>query len=137
MNLNLITLNTKGRVDFDGMPDLSSCKDDRIISVENIRAKGFIIDNGTEDYEVNIEITGLLYLKSAINESPVPYKIDVNYADFVNNLVENYKNSSNSLDILPIIWENILLEIPIRVVNDDDEFESVTGEGWEILDNDE
>jgi len=34
---------------------------------------------------------------------------------------------------LPIIWENILLEIPIRATNADDEFERVAGEGWEIL----
>lgn len=133
MNLNLITLNTKGRLDFDETPEFTDYIDDRIINLENIRVTGCIIDNGTDDYELNFHLTGIMNLKSAINNNKVPYKLDVNYNDFVNNLVENYKKSSNSLDILPIIWENILLEIPIRATNDTDVYESTSGEGWEIL----
>lgn len=135
MNLNLITLNTKGRLDFDESPDFKDYHDDRIIDLENIKVQGYIIDNGTDDYELKFHLTGVMNLKSAINNSKVPYNLDVNYEEFVNNLVENYKKSSNSLDILPIIWENILLEIPIRATNEGDTFESTSGEGWEILES--
>lgn len=137
MNLNLITLNTKGRVDIDGTPDLSSCHDDRIISFEDVHVTGYILDNGTDEYEINLAIKGLMNLKSSINGSPVPHKLDIKYEDFIDNLPENYKNSSNSLDILPIIWENILLEIPIRAVNEDDTYTSSKGDGWEVLESDE
>lgn len=133
MKIDLIKLNTKGRVDFDEIVDFEDLKEDSIKALENVRCRGFILDNGTEDYEVNLNITGKMILKSAINSSDVPYELDIKFDDFVTNLVENYKNSSNSLDILPIIWENILLEIPIRAVNETDEFQSTEGEGWEIL----
>lgn len=133
MNINLITLNTTGRVDFDSIVDMSNCQDERILSIDEIKVKGSIIDNGTEDYEVKLHITGTINLKSAINSSSVPYKIDINYDEFINNLVSIYKKSANTLDILPIIWENILLEIPIRATNPDDEFESTSGDGWMIL----
>lgn len=133
MNVDLIALNTKGRVDFNLEPNMSSCKDERIRSIDSINVNGYILDNGTEEYEVNLHIQGHMTLISAINGNDVPYDIDIDYDDFVENLVSIYKNSSNSLDILPIIWENILLEIPIRAVNEDDSFASTTGEGWEIL----
>lgn len=137
MNLNLITLNTQGRLDFDDDVDMSSCHDERVISFEKVHAKGSIMDNGTDEYEINLEIQGLINVKSSINGSAVPLKLDIKYSDFINNLVEKYKNSSNSLDILPIIWENILLEIPIRTVNESDTFTKIKGEGWEILEDDE
>ncbi len=137
MNLNLITLNTRGRLDFDDDVDMSTCSNDNIISFEKVHAKGSILDNGTDEYEINLEINGLINLKSSVNGSPVPLKLDIKYSDFINNLVEKYKNGSNSLDILPIIWENILLEIPIRAVNESDTFAKTKGEGWEILEDDE
>ncbi len=133
MNLNLITLNTKGRLDFEEILDFQNYEDDRIISLENVKVAGFILDNGTDDYELKFNLTGTINLKSAINNSKVPYELNIEYDEFVNNLVENYKKSANTLDILPIIWENILLEIPIRATNKDDTFESTSGDGWEIL----
>jgi uncharacterized metal-binding protein YceD (DUF177 family) len=133
MNISLIPLNTKGRVDFKINPDMSDYKNDEIKEINNLEVEGFIIDNGTEDYRVNLHIMGDAILKSAINGSDVPFKLDIYYDDFINNFVEIYKNSTNTLDILPIIWENILLEIPIRAVNKNDSFENTSGEGWEIV----
>ncbi len=133
MNINLITLNTKGLVEFDGTPDFSCCQNDDIKDYKNMRVRGFIKDNGTSEYEVNLNITGTLILKSSVNGSDVLYDIDIKYDEFENNFVEKYKNSTNSLDILPIIWENILLEIPIRIANEKDTFSKTCGEGWEIL----
>lgn len=133
MYINLIPLNTKGRVDFDIMPNMDEYKSPEIDRLENIRAVGYILDNGTDEYEINIHITGKAITKSAINMAEVEIPLDIKYADFIKNLVEIYKKGTNSLDILPIIWENILLEIPIRAVNSSDEYEKIRGEGWEII----
>ena len=133
MNVNLTELNTKGRVNFEGSPDVSKYYNDYVKSINNLYVSGTIVDNGTEEYEINIHITGDLVLKSVINGSDVHEKMDINNEDYIENLVEKYKNSTNSLDILPIIWENILLEIPIKAANPDDEYESTSGKGWEIV----
>lgn len=133
MNISLIPLNTKGRVDFDFIADLSQYTSEDIVRCEDIKVKGHILDNGTENYEINLHITGTAITKSAINLSEVPVPIDINYNEFIKNLVSIYKNSANSLDILPIIWENILLEIPIRATNSSDSYESMSGDGWEIM----
>ena len=133
MNVNLTELNTKGRVNFEGSPDVSKYYNNYVKGINNLYVSGTIVDNGTEEYEINIHITGDLVLKSVINGSDVHEKMDINNEDYIENLVEKYKNSTNSLDILPIIWENILLEIPIKAANPDDEYESTSGKGWEIV----
>lgn len=133
MNLSIIPLNTKGRLDFDFFPDMSKYHNDSIIRVDNIHVTGYILDNGTDEYEINLTITGNAILKSAINMNEVEMPLDIKYSDFIKNLVSIYKNSTNTLDILPIIWENILLEIPIRAVNASDKFVKTHGDGWEIV----
>ena len=41
-----------------------------------------------------------------------------------------------SLDIFEIVWENIVLEVPLRVVKEDASFIS-EGNGWSLIDEDE
>ena len=38
----------------------------------------------------------------------------------------------NTIDIFPIIWENILVEIPSRVISGDTENLSLEGNGWKL-----
>ena len=133
MNISIIPLNTKGRVDFDFNADLSAYKTDDIIKTEDIHVNGYILDNGTDDYEINMHIVGKIILRSAVNLSDVTKKIDIDYDEFIENLVDKYKNSANTLDILPIIWENIVLEIPIRAENVGDTLTISSGTGWEVV----
>lgn len=133
MIISLIPLNTRGRVDFEQKLESNVFTHNQVKELNNVKVKGTIVDNGTDDYEVQLEITGQIILKSSVNGSDVIQDLNIKYHDFIENFVENYKNSSNSLDILPIIWENILLEIPIRAVNSEDEFELASGSGWEII----
>ena len=46
-------------------------------------------------------------------------------------------NCQTRLDILPIIWENILMEIPMRVVSEDAEDVELSGDGWRLITDDE
>ena len=43
------------------------------------------------------------------------------------------KKIENTIDILPIIWENILMEIPMRVVSPNAKPEKLKGEGWQFI----
>ena len=52
--------------------------------------------------------------------------------------MENFdKNYRNSIDIFPIIWENILMEIPMRVVSDEAKDYKIEGEGWKLVTEEE
>ena len=52
-------------------------------------------------------------------------------------LIENARNFTNTLDIFPIIWENILMEIPIRVVGDKNQNLQMEGDGWKLITEEE
>ena len=44
-----------------------------------------------------------------------------------------YNKNKNTLDILPFIWENIVSEVPIRVVKEEHKDVQLKGEGWEVI----
>ena len=48
-------------------------------------------------------------------------------------LDENDEKFTNILDIFPIIWENILMEIPMRVVSPSAEDLEIKGDGWRLV----
>ncbi len=130
--VDLIELNTTGKVEFDIEPDLKEYHDDQIKKIKKLNVKGYIKDL-TNTYQINIHITGEMILKSSINLGDVSKELDIFYDEYIDNLAEDYKKTSKSLDISPIIWENILLEIPLRAVNENDEYKLSSGDGWEII----
>lgn len=130
--VDLIELNTTGKVEFDIEPDLREYHDDQIKEIKKLNVKGYIKDL-TNTYQINIHITGEMILKSSINLGDVSKELDIFYDEYIDNLAEDYKKTSKSLDISPIIWENILLEIPLRAVNENDEYKLSSGDGWEII----
>ena len=44
--------------------------------------------------------------------------------------------NKNSLDILPFLWENVVSEVPIRVVKEGAKASDVQGNGWELVSSD-
>ena len=67
-------------------------------------------------------------------EYPFTIKID---DDIIEKELENTRNSGNSIDIFPIIWENIVMEIPLKVVNDDLSDVKKEGNGWKFITDEE
>ena len=54
---------------------------------------------------------------------------------------ENDDNSleiiQNRLDIFPIVWQNILVDVPLRVLAPDAKEESLEGDGWRLITEDD
>lgn len=102
-----------------------------------IKVNGYIkkID---EYYNLDILITGTMTLECARTLKSIEYPINITLnEDITTEENEDYdKIIENSLDIMAIVWENIVLEIPLRVVSDDD-IETTSGEGWNLLSEDE
>ena len=46
---------------------------------------------------------------------------------------QNKLNDEFFLDLLDVLWENIVLEIPVRVVKEGVKSEDLHGEGWELV----
>lgn len=108
-----------------------------IMSLDDVNIKGYITSNSIDDYDLDVNVSGVMVLPCSLTLKPVNYrfetKIEGNIDELLGEINETLKKNQNSIDILPIIWENILMEIPIRVVSDDSANLKLEGEGWKLI----
>ena len=108
-----------------------------IMSLDDVNIKGYMTSNSVDDYDLDVNVSGVMVLPCSLTLKPVNYrfetKIEGNIDKLLGEINETLKKNQNSIDILPIIWENILLEIPIRVVSDDSANLKLEGEGWKLI----
>lgn len=89
------------------------------------------------DYSMDLNIKGTMVLPCSVTLKDVNYPFEVKTELKVSNNDENdeeyVKIMQNNIDIIPIIWQNIVLEIPLRVVSEDISDSPVEGEGWKLI----
>ena len=136
MNINLNDLYKYSVINIDEDIKLLTRENDLgIQKIENLHLKGKITYNELEELELHLLLTGTMYLLDAMTLEEIPYEFN---ADIEESIAENETNiekyidkSKNILDIQEILWENIVLEVPIRVKKDDT-MVSLEGEGWQL-----
>lgn len=105
--------------------------------IKNLKISGYIDRDVLDDEHIYLKIDGTLILECAITlkevEYPISIEIDDNYFDLMAEIGENVKNVTNLLDIWPIVWHNVLLVVPMRIVSPGAEAEVVKGDGWEFI----
>lgn len=108
-----------------------------ILDIKDLKVEGFLSKNNQDEYILNVRLKGILVLPCAVSLKPVDYqintKIEGNVYEMLEETLKNYKKTEKTIDILPIIWENVLMEIPIRVVSDDLSDIKTKGNGWELV----
>jgi uncharacterized protein len=105
-----------------------------LLELKDVNIKGTITRDNNDLYYINLTVKGVMTLPCALTLKPV----DKNFNIVISEELETYLNSQdktleNSLDIFPIIWENILMEIPMRVVSEDSNLEELEGDGWRLI----
>ncbi len=99
--------------------------------------KGKITRDVLEGFLLDVEVTGTMMLPCSITLKPVSVPLDIhitgNLDELMEEIDENHKKIENSIDILPIIWENILMEIPMKVTSPDAYSVKTEGEGWKFV----
>ena len=114
-----------------------------LLKLDDIKVEGEILKNSLGNIELNLDVEGVMVLPCAITLKPVNYPFSIVISGELEELMENFdekeKNFQNSIDILPIIWENILMEIPMRVVSDEAKNSDLKmeGEGWKFVTEEE
>ena len=131
MKFDLNTLNTKPQIIIDtkiNFPkeDLEKAK---ILKMDEVSVKGQI-NNNKEESILNLTIKGKMTLPCNLTLDPVDYPFSIEIEENLNEIIEN---SQKTIDILPIIWENILMEIPMKVVSPKAKNMKTKGEGWELI----
>ena len=78
----------------------------------------------------NCTVHGTMILSDALTLEELPYKFKI--SDENDYEIGNYlKISENLLDIYEVLWENVVLEVPLRVVKDETHKE-LEGDGWSL-----
>lgn len=108
-----------------------------ILSLDDVKIIGEITKNSFDEMELSVQVEGMMMLPCSVTlkpvEVPLEIEIEENIADFMEETQENSIICENTLDIFPIIWENILMEIPMKVVSDDISDRTLSGNGWKVI----
>ena len=114
-----------------------------LLKLDDVKVEGEILKNGLGNIELNLSVEGIMVLPCAITLKPVNYPFSIEISGEIDELMENFeekeRNFKNSIDILPIIWENILMEIPMRVVSEEARNSDINmeGNGWKFVTEEE
>ena len=122
---------------------LDEIKGTDLLKLDDVKIEGEIIKNSLGNIELNLDVEGVMVLPCAITLKPVNYPFSIvisgELEELMENFEENERNFKNTIDILPIIWENILMEIPMRVVSEDvkEKDLNLSGDGWKFVTEEE
>lgn len=134
MRIDLRKLYSLASVDVDGtitFPE-ERLKSAGIIRLEDVSVHGKAIINYEDEIELNLDLSGKMYLPCAISLE----EVEVPFATKIEEIIgENNINNNFYLDLSDILWENIVLEIPIKVVKEGVHLETSSGKGWSVEEN--
>ena len=137
MELDLTELYSgiKDYIDIDSTVEIDKSYYDNtdIIDLSKIKVKGSIFMDSEDNIQYDFNIKGKMVLNDSISLEEVSYPFECEISEILD---KNNKNFENTLDIIPILWENIVLEVPLRFtqVNDLSKF---SGDGWKIVSEEE
>ena len=135
MELNLGELTNKSvTYDTDFVIDVDVYQNVGILDLKNLHVTGDISLNSVSMLAVNLIITGIMVIPDSVTNEPVEYpftsKIEEEYDINDENFLEYYQKEQNILDIMKILWENIVLEVPMRFTVTKDAH--LSGDGWSL-----
>lgn len=137
MNIDLSLLYSKNidKIDISGkysMPkDYYSNSD--IINLKEIIVDGYITQDENENDVIKCTINSEMTLLDSITLEEVNYPFSINYDDII---TSSSKKNKNTLDIFRFLWENIVLEVPLRFTKVED-LSKFHGDGWKLISEDE
>ena len=112
-----------------------------ILNLKSVKVQGSITKDSIDNYYLNANLSGTMVLPCSITLNPVDYQfftqIEGNIAEMLIEINEINKKTENTIDIFPIIWENILMEIPIKVTSPESVEKPISGDGWKLVTEDE
>ena len=135
MIIDLNELNNKDVIEFNYEVNKDNELDKRIINLE----KTFVKGTCSLDYDSNVvlkyDLKGIMIINDSISLEEIPYKFNISYEEKLDDIIKNnndcYDNIKNTLDLKMILWQNIVLEVPISYTKVIDA--NLKGNGWELV----
>ena len=143
IDLGSLVTNLKESIDIDKSIDMSSVdlSNTSIRKLNNTYFKGKITRISDDTFSIVGILSGTMVLPDDITLEDVDYnyeiQIDENFGESTENSENNIEIVQNTIDILPFLWQNIIVEIPLKVVNDENKNKTFEGNGWRLISEDE
>ena len=113
----------------------------QIRNLKDVKFAGEITKLGDVDYQITGKLDGIMVLPDDITLEDVEVKFE---SIIEENFGANYKQEEkileiiqNRLDITEFLWQNILVEIPLKVVSPKNEGLMMEGNGWRLITEEE
>jgi Uncharacterized ACR, COG1399. len=134
MQIDMFKLVKEGVINIDELVTIDEFTHNDIKKLENIKVSGYVKYSVSEEIEINLDVSGDMYILDSITldeiKYPFSFKIDEIISENNEFCAKYFKNNQNTLDIIEILWENIVLEVPISYTKN--QGANLTGEGWEL-----
>ena len=120
---------------FDGEYNIPKevITDSRVKELKEVVISDSLIKKIEDDFEISLNITGKMKISDSITLEDVWYPFSIEIDEKLDEFVENDKKH---LDIITFLWQNIVLEVPLRytVVSD---YKDYHGDGWKLVSEEE
>ena len=93
--------------------------------LKNIYLNGKVFRNSANELILSGILTGVMVIEDSVSLDEVDYEFSINIEEIL-------ENDENTIDIIPILWQNIVLEVPLRFTKVDD-YSSYSGDGWKLV----
>lgn len=140
MNIDLTRLNNK-KLEYIDINEIVTIEQNQLndvglLALNDVKVSG-TISRKEQGYYLELSISGTMIVPCSLTLKPVDYpfitKVEGMLEQLFEEIGENVKNNQNTIDILPIIWENILMEIPMKVISPEANDMKISGEGWRLI----
>ena len=123
------------KISLDGVYDIPNeiINDKRIHELSKIELKNSNIENIEDDFYIYGNIIGKMKITDSISSEDVWYEFNVEFNEKLDDFIEKNKNS---LDIIEFLWQNIVLEVPLRY-SEVTNYEEYQGDGWKLVSEEE
>ncbi len=109
-------------------------KNTSIKKLENVKVVGRAYYSVTSEIVFECKVEGTMVLLDAMDLEPVDYPFNFEISEILSeNDDEKDQNELKTLDIMDVLWQNIVLEVPISVRKNPEKMYNLEGEGWELV----
>ena len=131
---NLVVNNKTINIDSDIIIPNEYLENSGIRRLNNIHFKGNIKKLVDDTYSLEGVLSGTMILADDITLEDYEYNFT---SEIEENIEETSINLQKILDITDILWQNILIEVPSKVVNDKNKNIKLEGNGWRLISEDD
>ena len=138
MNIEIYKFNMNNKVFVDQVVNFPKEFDKGDIKdLKNVHVNGYLTISEYDELDYNLTITGTMILEDSVTLEETEYDFESEADDSAGNYEKYLNKNRNLLDILPILWENIVSEVPIQIKKEGSTLQNVSGNGWEFESNNE